>query len=121
MSSQKLSRGRFVQIIIMLTLLISMFFWRTFTFNSAQNISCNLQQKCTFTVNGALFSASKSGQQITLNRPSNKWRLSIEDISIKIIENKENWLIDSQKRSKLTMNLSNSAQNSKTVLIFEMH
>ena len=50
MAAEKLTRARFAQIIIMLTLLIAAFIWRTMTHNEHGNVECELKPSCTFNV-----------------------------------------------------------------------
>lgn len=76
MAAQKLTKGRFVQIIIMLTLLIVAFFWRTFTYNTEKVVSCKLQQLCTFYVNNAQFIAQFNQQGIKVVTPDDSWEIN---------------------------------------------
>ncbi len=55
MPAQKLTRGRFAQIIITLTLLIIAFTWRTMTHTSEEMVQCELKPNCTFDVNSSSF------------------------------------------------------------------
>ncbi|WCP68519.1 hypothetical protein LYZ37_07270 [Vibrio tubiashii] len=106
MAAQKLTRGRFVQIIIMLTLLITAFIWRTVTFTEGQEIECELKPNCTFSVKNDQFSASKLEGKITLNKPSNNWKISTENKSVQIIENENNWHIKGEEFDNLEIQLS---------------
>lgn len=57
MAAQKLTRGRLIQIIVLMIILISAFVWRTVTYqpktpNQAQITTCNLNAgNCVFTIN----------------------------------------------------------------------
>ncbi|OAJ94445.1 hypothetical protein [Vibrio bivalvicida] len=120
MAAQKLTRGRFVQIIIMLTLLIAAFTWRTVTFTNAQEIECELKPKCTFSVKNDQFSALKSEEKITLNKPSNNWQISTENKSVKIIESENNWQILGEQLDNLEIKLSDLEESQITGVTFRI-
>ena len=44
MAAEKLTPGRFAQIIIMLTLLVAAFTWRTLDYDKQDQLECNLTQ-----------------------------------------------------------------------------
>ncbi len=72
MPAQKLTRARFVQIIIMLTILIGAFLWRTLTHKNRVYFDCNLTTVCTFKVNEDAYTLSnKSGNFIILGDTNN--------------------------------------------------
>ncbi len=62
MAAEKLTKGRFAQIIIMLTLLIVVFFWRTFTYEAKTVVNCNAAEVCNFEVTESVFSAQVSDE-----------------------------------------------------------
>ncbi len=41
MAAQKLTKARLAQILIMLSLLIGAFFWRTFTYETNREVDCS--------------------------------------------------------------------------------
>ena len=46
MANQKLTRARLTQLIIMLSLLLVAFFWRTFTYTTTKTIECQQKSVC---------------------------------------------------------------------------
>ncbi|KJY82416.1 hypothetical protein TW81_13460 [Vibrio galatheae] len=106
MAAQKLTRGRFVQIIIMLTILIAAFIWRTVTFIGEQNIECELKPKCTFSVKSTQFSAFKSDSGITLSKPSDNWKISLPNRALKLVEQEDYWQLQGTNLDNLQIELS---------------
>ncbi|MEF1292190.1 hypothetical protein, partial [Vibrio sp. M260118] len=73
MAAQKLTRGRFVQIIIMLTVLVVAFIWRTIEHDSVINVNCNTGERCAFFVNNSRFEVQVSTQNIQIKTDENDW------------------------------------------------
>lgn len=73
MAAQKLTRGRFVQIIIMLTVLVAAFIWRTIEHDSVINVNCNTGERCAFFVNNSRFEVQVSTQNIQIKTDENDW------------------------------------------------
>ena len=48
MAAQKLTKGRLVQIIVMLIILIAAFTWRTVTYDNNETVSCIVSKPCEF-------------------------------------------------------------------------
>ncbi|TKF22349.1 hypothetical protein FCV43_07770 [Vibrio genomosp. F6] len=71
MAAQKLTKGRLVQIIIMLSLLIVAFTWRTINYKDEKNITCKLRETCAFQINKTNLLVTNSSTGITLNTPEN--------------------------------------------------
>ena len=94
MAAEKLTRARFAQIIIMLTLLIAAFIWRTMTHNEHENIECELKPSCTFNVKNSSISASLQGSKLVVERPSGNWQLISENPQLKIESKGENWQVE---------------------------
>ncbi len=112
MAAQKLTKGRFVQIIIMLTLLIVAFFWRTFTYQGDINIDCTGQKTCSFKVNGATFEATKTDKMLLLETQATGW--IIQEIDKQDGE-QHAWQIPFNP--KQTLLLTNSQQQTISVVL----
>ena len=50
MAAEKLTKGRLAQILLMLVVLSTAFFWKTMKFESNQVIHCNLDSQCNFQI-----------------------------------------------------------------------
>ncbi len=50
MAAQKLTKARLAQILIMLSLLVIAFFWRTFTYETNSTVDCSQKQRCDVTI-----------------------------------------------------------------------
>ncbi|MGF1710987.1 hypothetical protein L4C37_10490 [Vibrio kagoshimensis] len=72
MAAQKLTRGRLVQIIIMLSILLAAFTWRTITYKENDTLDCILGEPCEYSIDdhyvrltkdilGVMIIASESG------------------------------------------------------------
>lgn len=61
MPAQKLTKARLAQILIMLSVLVGAFLWRTFTHETPKSIDCSQKERCELTI---------SGERITINRDS---------------------------------------------------
>ncbi|EGU47993.1 hypothetical protein VII00023_00485 [Vibrio ichthyoenteri ATCC 700023] len=112
MAAQKLTKGRFVQIITMLTVLISAFFWRTFTYEEPKKVTCKLQQSCAFYVNDAQFLAQFNLEVIKVVTPNDSWEINdgikidtanntwqLNDSSLRVIE-----LMNSKSNESMKIN-----------------
>ncbi|TOP98943.1 hypothetical protein, partial [Vibrio parahaemolyticus] len=61
MPAQKLTKARLAQILIMLSLLVGAFFWRTFTHETSTSVDCSQKERCDVTI---------GEDKITINRDS---------------------------------------------------
>ncbi|ANU36434.1 hypothetical protein RJD38_14150 [Vibrio scophthalmi] len=111
MAAQKLTKGRFVQIIIMLTVLIVAFFWRTFNYEAEKKTSCKLQQPCAFYVNDAQFFAQFSPQEIKIVTPNDSWEI---DGAIALKAAKNTWQLNNSLLRNITVR---SKENDETTHI----
>lgn len=91
MAAQKLTRGRFAQIIIMLTMLITAFIWRTVEHDEAISISCNNGEKCTFYVNNSRFEVVISDPNILIKTNNNDWELRSENGNLNTPHHQNGW------------------------------
>ncbi|CAK4067942.1 hypothetical protein [Vibrio sp. 16] len=107
MAAEKLTRGRFVQIIIMLTILIAAFIWRTVDHQKVINVACGIDEKCTFFVNDFRFYATLSKQNIKLETDENDWRVRLIDSDEILPRNGNIYLINlSPEIDEITFQLS---------------
>lgn len=120
MAAQKLTRGRFVQIIIMLVLLITAFTWRTMSFNASNNIQCELKPNCTFTVKNEHFEARKDDEKIVLDKPSDEWKIEPQSGDMKVIEKSDHWVIYPGDMSEFDVTLSDLEQSNLTGVTFRI-
>ncbi|CAH1596122.1 hypothetical protein [Vibrio rotiferianus] len=76
MAAQKLTKARLAQILIMLSVLIGAFFWRTFTYETSRDVDCSQKQRCDVTIGQS---------KITINKSSNGFSIESTEIdSLKI-------------------------------------
>lgn len=112
MAAEKLTRGRFVQIIIMLTILIAAFIWRTVDRQKVINVACSIEEKCTFFVNDFRFYATLSKQNIKLETDENDWRVRLIDSDEILPRNGNIYLINlSPEIDEITFQLSSKNAN----------
>lgn len=100
MAAQKLTKGRLVQIIIMLSLLIVAFTWRTINYKDEKNITCKLGETCEFQINETNLLVTNYSTGITLNTPENL------TIKAKIIEGSGN-IVQHDKKLIITKQSNN--------------
>ena len=106
MAAQKLTKGRLAQIIVMLTVLVGAFIWRTINFSKPEAISCFLQPNCSFTIDKARFSAVKNDKGVSLSLPSLDWSIegtkkdlavSVEKLNAQINNDNEDFEVELKK------------------------
>lgn len=92
MPAQKLTKARLAQILIMLSVLIGAFFWRTFTHESVTSIDCSQKERCDVTIEGEI---------ITINRDSTGISLeTIKSSTLKIDPNQSGEFINLDREHK---------------------
>lgn len=116
MAAQKLTKGRFVQIIIMLTLLIVAFFWRTMTYNEVRRVNCVGQTECNFDVNGSQFTAIIIGQMLSIRTTQMHW--TIQDIDA-IQKDVKYWQIPMEEHHSLVLQNKQTDQTYTVELLFK--
>ena len=94
MAAEKLTPGRFAQIIIMLTLLIAAFTWRTLDYDTQDKLECNLTPKCTVNINDSSLIAYLEGSRLIIMKPTASWVLTSLDKSLELEENETMWEIE---------------------------
>ncbi|MCG9597459.1 hypothetical protein L1D15_12105 [Vibrio sp. Isolate25] len=105
MAAEKLTRSRFAQIIIMLSLLITAFIWRTLTYNEQRNVDCELKPSCTFNVKNSSINASLEGSKVIVEQPVGNWRLSSDNSQLKIENKDDNWEIELPSKEDFELTL----------------
>lgn len=66
MAAQKLTKARLVQILIMLSLLIGAFFWRTFTYETNREVDCSQKQRCDVTIGAEKIIINKTSKGFSI-------------------------------------------------------
>lgn len=103
MAAQQLTKGRFIQIIVILLILIAAFIWRTMTYQNKETINCIVSKPCQLTINkhnvlisdnnlGYLIETSKTGKFVISNggngileeKEASNWILKTDDIASSI-------------------------------------
>ncbi|OEF05171.1 hypothetical protein A1QI_08945 [Vibrio genomosp. F10 str. 9ZB36] len=82
MAAQPLTKGRFVQIIITLSILVGVFTWRTITHSQIQLVDCNYQEQCLFDVKNNTLEARFNQGKLKLDFNSEKVTVSSDLIPI---------------------------------------
>ncbi|WP_102412486.1 hypothetical protein [Vibrio cyclitrophicus] len=105
MAAQKLTKGRLVQIIVMLVILIAAFTWRTVTYDNYETVSCIISKPCEFGIDkhNVLISGDSLGYSI---ETSETGKFIISNNGSEILEEKSptNWLLHtSAKTSSITV------------------
>ncbi|MFY2508709.1 hypothetical protein ACN3E9_10565 [Vibrio pectenicida] len=94
MAAEKLTPTRFAQIIIMLTLLIGAFTWRTLTYIEPDKLECNLTPKCTVNVNDSSLIAYLEGSILIVNKPAGNWTMTSTDPSLIVKVDDNSWKVE---------------------------
>ena len=118
MAAEKLTRGRFVQIIIMLTLLISAFIWRTVVHTSQISVTCGGNEECVFFVNNSRFFAQVNNGELQIRTNAPKVTINAQFAPSKLTQNKDVWTFsypESLNEFELTVNVVN--QTHQVVII----
>ncbi|MEL7422874.1 MAG: hypothetical protein AAFN81_07790 [Bacteroidota bacterium] len=109
MAAEKLTRGRFVQIIIMLTLLVGAFFWRTIDHSSQQSVSCFTEQECVFYVNESRFVGQFNRTRGHIQTESSNVLVEVLSSQIKVTQKGDFWTFsypESLKEWHFTVNVA---------------
>ncbi len=69
MPAQKLTKARLAQILIMLTVLIVAFFWRTFTYETPSQVDCSQKERCNVTISGEIIAINRNTKGILIEVP----------------------------------------------------
>ncbi|RJX72798.1 hypothetical protein DZ860_06475 [Vibrio sinensis] len=118
MAAQKLTRERFVQIIIMLTLLIAAFIWRTISYKPEVKVVCDLETICVIDVNGTNSNIEKVGNVLLISKPTNHWDIMIENAKYHISDKPELWQVKFEKiPSELKIIFKSQSDKSDTLKV----
>ncbi len=118
MAAQKLTRGRFVQIIIMLTLLITAFFWRTVTHESTLELSCEAKKECVFYADNTRFSVQLGEGNMLIETDKEGWILEPTSPESTLEKNALSWSIFFPKyNNEITIKLSSPEGEQKAITI----
>ena len=93
MPAQKLTKARLAQIIIMLSILVVAFFWRTLTYEASNEVICNKEKVCKIKLFDDEVIVIKGVTGILIENPENQ--------TIKINFNRDSKHIDTKKRNIL--------------------
>ncbi|MCK6265010.1 hypothetical protein KP803_17160 [Vibrio sp. ZSDE26] len=111
MAAQPLTKGRFVQIIIMLIVLIGAFTWRTINHSQALFVDCKYQETCVFNVKNSIVEAVFTRELIKLNVDQSIIDISTPLIVVKPTKNQKEWALpdaDHDSGIKMQFTLENN-------------
>lgn len=100
MAAQKLTKGRLVQIIVMLVILIAAFTWRTVTYDNNETVNCIVSKPCEFGIDNhnVLISADNLGYSIETSK-TGKFIISYNESGILEEKAPSNWLLQTDDNS----------------------
>lgn len=110
MAAEKLTRGRFVQIIIMLTLLISAFIWRTVVHTSQISVTCEETAECVFFVNNSRFFAQITSDELQIRTDAPEVTIKAQFSPSELTQKNDIWTFsypESLNEFELTVNVVN--------------
>lgn len=105
MAAQKLTKGRLVQIIVMLVILIAAFTWRTVTYDRNETVNCIVSKPCQFGIDNhnVLISGDSSGYSIETSK-TGKFIINYTENGILEEKGPSNWLLQTNdKTSSITV------------------
>ncbi|SBT15236.1 hypothetical protein [Vibrio celticus] len=105
MAAQKLTKGRLVQIIVMLVVLIAAFTWRTVTYDNNETVNCIVPKPCKFGIDNHNVSVSSNnlGYSIETSK-TGKFIINYNESGILEEKGPSNWLLQtSDKTSSITV------------------
>ncbi|MDF2152180.1 hypothetical protein [Vibrio sp. CAU 1672] len=77
MPAQKLTKGRLAQILIMLSLLVTAFMWRSLSHQSTRTVDCSQKIRCDVTIGGEKITIKQNRGEISIQSAENS-RLKID-------------------------------------------
>ncbi len=90
MPAQKLTKARLAQILIMLSILVVAFFWRTFTHETLSRVDCSQKERCDVTIGGELITIKRNTNGILIETPKSS--------SLKIDLDQSHLFIDANRK-----------------------
>ncbi len=96
MPAQKLTKARLAQILIMLSVLVGAFLWRTFTHETPTSVDCSQKERCDVTISGERITINRDSEGIAIETPkSNTLKIDLDQsgkfINVEGINNKFEW------------------------------
>ncbi|MGR4990366.1 hypothetical protein ACPV3U_12400 [Vibrio rotiferianus] len=113
MAAQKLTKARLAQILIMLSVLITAFVWRTFNYESMRSVDCSQKERCDVTIGReniqirvlsdkiSIQTAKNSRVKIDLNQSGNYVSINDGEMDIPVNELPANRIIFLQQNSEI--------------------
>ncbi|SIO93918.1 hypothetical protein [Vibrio spartinae] len=101
MPAEKLTKQRLIHIIVILTILIAAFFWRTYRYSEPEQLSCNYPCQVTIDGQSTFITTGKEAGTISMFPAQKSW--SIVERSPQIEKNDDGQI-------KLTLKLENRVQ-----------
>ncbi|MGF1694236.1 hypothetical protein L4D20_12830 [Vibrio kyushuensis] len=99
MAAQPLTKGRFVQIIITLSVLVGAFTWRTINHSQVQLVDCENQISCTFNVKNIALEAIFTQDLLKIEVNSSNIDISTMLEPIHLHEQATEWKLPEEKES----------------------
>ncbi|KAB0286957.1 hypothetical protein F2P58_20200 [Vibrio fortis] len=94
MAAQKLTKGRLVQIIVMLSILLAAFTWRTVTYENNETVDCILSTPCEITIDKYNVRVSSDNHNYLIETSeSNKIDISYEGDGSLVAKSPSSWLL----------------------------
>lgn len=105
MAAQKLTKGRLVQIIVMLVILLAAFTWRTVTYDNNETITCIVSKPCEFGIdnNNVSISGDSQGYSIETSK-TGKFIINYDGSGVLESKGASSWLLQTNdKTSSITV------------------
>ncbi|MDK9735801.1 hypothetical protein KI655_00685 [Vibrio sp. D404a] len=100
MAAQKLTKDRLVQIIVMLSILLAAFTWRTVTYTDNETVDCILSNPCEITIDkyNVMVSSDNLGYLIETSE-SNKIAIGYEGNGTLVAKSASSWLLTTDEQT----------------------
>ncbi|WP_394250902.1 hypothetical protein [Vibrio profundi] len=118
MAAQKLTKGRLVQIVLMMVVLIAAFTWRTVIYEEGYSASCKLIDSCEIKIDShnILLSKHKGGFLIETSE-SATFDISVENVSSVSSLNEKSWLVKTNEVDPVITVTDSQQQKPFTILV----
>ncbi|HAS6349416.1 hypothetical protein LZU85_14240 [Vibrio sp. IRLE0018] len=89
MPAQKLTKARLAQIIIMLTILVAAFIWRSLSYQPVKTIDCSQKSRCELTLEGEKITFYRINGQIQIQTDKmDTFKIDLDqDVTLKFVSN----------------------------------
>ena len=113
MAAQKLTKGRLVQIIVMLSILLAAFTWRTVTYTNNETVNCILAEPCVITIDKYNVIVSSDSVGYLIETPeSNKVDINYVGEGSLVAKSASSWLLKTDEpTSQITV--TNTQQDNR--------